>query len=298
MYPVIDLSDRTPEFPEQLGNREKYWFRVDDRLYLFKVGRPGTGENWAEKIAAGLAELLGLPHAGYDFAIWRGRKGVWSPSIKPEGARLILGNELLAGIHAGYPRHEVSRVREHSLGRIHALLSSPEIACPPDWPAPEGVTTAFDLFVGYLLFDAWIANQDRHHENWPLISHQDMIYLAPTFDHAAYMGQNETDETRKDRLTTKPSGRRISNYVTKARSAIYDHKASEKPLLNLELFEQAARRSPVAANAWLARLARVEDSQCGQLFDPLPPGEASTLARDFALALFSLNRMRLLALKP
>ncbi len=44
----------------------------------------------AEKIAAELAELLGLPHADYDLAVWRGRKGVWSPSIEPEDARLII----------------------------------------------------------------------------------------------------------------------------------------------------------------------------------------------------------------
>lgn len=167
MYPVIDLGDQVPELPEQLGNKEKYWFRLEDRRYLFKIGRPGTGENWAEKIAAELADALGLPHADYDFAIWGGRKGVWTPSMEPEDARLILGNELLASIHTGYPRHEIRRVREHTLGRIHALLSRTKITAPLDWPSPTaGIVTAYDVFVGYLLFDAWIANQDRHHENW------------------------------------------------------------------------------------------------------------------------------------
>ncbi|WP_040855534.1 hypothetical protein [Thiorhodovibrio frisius] len=50
MYPVIDLGDRTPDLLEQLGNKEKYWFRINDRRCLFKIGRPGTGENWAEKL--------------------------------------------------------------------------------------------------------------------------------------------------------------------------------------------------------------------------------------------------------
>lgn len=295
MYPVIDLGDRPAELPEQLGNKEKYWFRVGDRRYLLKLGRPGTGENWAEKIASGLADLLGLPHADYDFALWRGRKGVWTPSIEPADARLILGNELLAAIHAGYPRHEVRRVREHTLGRIHALLGRPEITPPPGWAPPgEGVVNAFDVFVGYLLLDAWIANQDRHHENWGLISHQDRIYLAPTFDHAASMGQNETDASRRDRLTTRDQGRNISNYVTKARSAIYDHKNSKKPLLNLDLFDEAARKAPTAARAWLAQLEQVREDDCQHLFDQLPPEEASPLACEFAMTLLSLNRKRLL----
>ncbi|MEA3276546.1 MAG: phosphatidylinositol kinase [Pseudomonadota bacterium] len=299
MYPVIDIGDQIPELLEQLGNKAKYWFRADNRRYLFKIGRPGTGENWAEKTAAELADLLGLPHAVYDFAVWHGRRGVWTPSIEPEGARLILGNELLAAIHTGYPRHQIRRAKDHTLGRIHALLSRPEITAPPDWPPPgEGIVTAYDVFVGYLLLDAWIANQDRHHENWGVINHQDRIYLAPTFDHAASMGQNETDETRHDRLTTRDRGRHISSYVSKARSAIYGHKDSKKPLPNLELFEQAARKSPAAARIWLTQLERVRDDQCQSLFEELPPEEASSLAREFALTLLSLNRSRMLTLEP
>lgn len=95
MFPVLLLADDAPDLLEQLGTKEKYWFRVDGRRYLFKIGRPNTGENWSEKIAAELAGLLGLPHAHYDLAIWRGRQGVLSPLFVPKGGRLILGNELL-----------------------------------------------------------------------------------------------------------------------------------------------------------------------------------------------------------
>ncbi len=140
MYPVIDLGDRPAELPEQLGNKEKYWFRVDNRRYLLKIGRPGTGENWAEKIAAELADLLGVPHADYDFALWRGHKGVWTPSIEPADARLILGNELLAAIHAGYPRHEVRRVREHTLGVSMPCSPDPKLRLPPGGRRRERVS--------------------------------------------------------------------------------------------------------------------------------------------------------------
>jgi hypothetical protein len=299
MFPVLLLADDAPDLLEQLGTKEKYWFRVDGQRYLFKIGRPSTGENWAEKIAAELAELLGLPHAHYDLAVWRGHKGVWSPGIVPQDGRLILGNELLAAIHAGYPRHELRQVRDHTLGRIHALLTSPEIGFPPEWRLPsDTIATAYDLFLGYLLLDAWIANQDRHHENWGLIRHQGQIYLAPTFDHAASLGQNEIDDRRHERLTTKDRGRHISTYVGRARSAIYDSKNSKKPLLTLELFEQAAQKSPAAARSWLDRLRQVQETGCQMLFEQIPSDEASPLARQFALTLLTLNRTRLLALRP
>jgi len=59
-FPIITLGVGTSESSEPLGTKEKYWLPIGDELRLFKVGRPGTGENWAEKIAAELAELLGL----------------------------------------------------------------------------------------------------------------------------------------------------------------------------------------------------------------------------------------------
>ncbi|EGJ29874.1 MULTISPECIES: hypothetical protein [Moorena] len=54
---------------------------------------------------------------------------------------------------------------------------------PPKWKVPDGFTDARDLFVGYLLLDAWIGNGDRHHENWGFVrpkTSQTGIYLAPT----------------------------------------------------------------------------------------------------------------------
>jgi len=295
MFPVITLADHAHDSPEPLGTKEKYWLRIDDRQYLFKVGRPGTGENWAEKIAAELAELLGLPHAHYDFAVWRGQKGVLSPRIVPEGSRLSLGNESLSDIYAGYPKDEVGRVPDHTLDRIHALLTDREIGSPPDWDPPsDGITTAYDLFLGYLLLDAWIANQDHHHENWGLIHHQGRVYLAPTFDHAASLGQNETDDTRQDRLTTKDRRRHISAYVEKARSAIYESETDKKPLPTLTLFQKAAAKSPKAARVWLDRLRQIPENIYQDLFDQLPPDETTPLAKKFALALLALNKKRLL----
>ena len=37
------------------------------------------------------------------------------------------------------------------------------------WTPLTDVVEAVDVFVGYLMFDAWIANTDRHHENWALV---------------------------------------------------------------------------------------------------------------------------------
>ncbi|MBK5966829.1 phosphatidylinositol kinase [Thiocystis minor] len=295
VFPIRTIDTSIPELLEQLGTKKKSWVRIGKDRYLFKVGRPGTGENWAEVIAARLASMLGIPHADYDLAIRGDEKGVLSPLIVPEDGRLIAGNELLAKIHSDYPVHEVRQVSDHTLGRIHGLLTHPDIQCPPDWPPPAGsIMTAYDLFLGYLLFDAWIANQDRHHENWGVIQHRGCIYLSPSFDHAASMGQNETDENRQERLTARDQGRHISTYVTRARSAIYERQGSAKPLKTVELFEKAGSKSPAAAQVWLRQLAMVDTQDIATLFEQLQESEASQFTKTFAMRLLDLNRDRLL----
>jgi hypothetical protein len=52
-----------------MGSKRKFWFRDEhDRAWLFKYARSGSGEDWAEKIAAELAAALGLPCAYAELA--------------------------------------------------------------------------------------------------------------------------------------------------------------------------------------------------------------------------------------
>jgi hypothetical protein len=297
-YPIIQIPDDAPELPEQQGTKTKYWLHRDSRLYLFKIGRANTGENWAEKVACELCKLLGLPHAHYELAVWMNKKGILSETIVPPDGHLVMGNELLAEIHSTYPKKQRYKVQDHTLGRIVALLSNPDILLPMNWQPPSNaIQNAVDVFLGYLLLDAWIANQDRHHENWGVIHHGE-IYLAPTYDHAASMGQNETDSKRKELLTTKDQGRHISRYIEKARSAIYLKKSEQKPLLTLVVFKQLATKRPESARLWLQRLGDISPEQCQNVFNRIPPSEISETAIKFSMRLLELNKKRLLEVTP
>lgn len=295
-YRIIEISDSIPELPEQLGTKEKFWFHHADKLHLFKIGRPGTGENWAEKAAAELCNLLGLPCASYELASWKGKQGVLSPSIKPEDGHLEHGNELLAEIHTGYPAGKLRNNRDHTISRIHALLIQETILSPLGWKPPDSaIETAFDVFIGYLLLDTWIANQDRHHENWGLVTYQKHTYLSPTFDHAASLGQNETDRGREERMTTRDKRRTVEYYAQRARSAIYESRQDKKQRLHtLDAFVQAARQRPKAAAVWLDQLRAVKQEDCRLIFNAFPDGYISSSGKDFALSLLQHNRERLL----
>jgi len=298
MYRIINVADRAANLPEQIGTKPKFWFQGDDLVnYLFKEGRPGTGDDWSEKVASELCDLLALPHVVYEFAAWRGKRGVVCKNFVPEGGRLVHGNELLAQVVMGYQPAQFFHVRQHTLRRVLAIIKNEHIRGPIGWNVFPGMDLAIDVFVGYLMFDAWIANQDRHHENWALVVSQERAtHLAPTYDHASSLGSNETDKNRKDRLTTRDCGRSMGRYVERAASAFFASPRSNKPMSTLDAFREAGKVRQRAARAWLDSLARLSLQDVKIIFDQIPRDRISEVAIEFALRMLELNRQRLLGL--
>jgi hypothetical protein len=70
-FSIFEISSEAPEEPEAMGTKEKFWFHHKELgLCLYKKARPNTGEDWSEKIAAELCNLINLPHAKYELAIF------------------------------------------------------------------------------------------------------------------------------------------------------------------------------------------------------------------------------------
>lgn len=76
-YNVTAVPEPAPDLFEPMGSKEKFWFRMpgDERPWLFKYPREGTGEARAEKIAAEIAAEFGICHAQVDLAVHAGRNG-------------------------------------------------------------------------------------------------------------------------------------------------------------------------------------------------------------------------------
>ncbi len=300
MFPVLFIPPEASDSLEPLGTKPKFWFKGEHNIdCLFKETTLNTGEDWAEKIVSELCWFLGLPHVDYTLAEWQGKRGVVCGNFVPEGGRLVLGNELLARINPKYPDQKRFGVRQYTLRRVLAIFRTREtqIKAPLNWTSFAGVTTALDVFIGYLLLDAWIANQDRHHENWGLIVTPALTqHLAPSYDHASSLGRNETEHNRTDRLTTHDRGRSMDRYVARAKSAFFASPARKQLLSTVEAFHEAGKVRPRAANAWLQRLAAVSAYDVQQLFAKIPNDRITPVAVEFALKMLALNRQRLLAL--
>lgn len=308
MFPVISVEEGAADNVEYLGSKQKFWFNHSEfGRSLWKAARPNTGEDWSEKIAEQFALQLGLPCARYEFADCDGKKGVITPTIVPEEASLILGNELLVAQESNYPAPgTVSKFRtsQHTIEIVLNNLRESGAELPPDWTPLSGIQTAQDLFVGYLLLDAWIGNTDRHHENWAIIDridspprHRRQRYLAPTYDHASSLGCHLLDSERLERLSTKDQGRTVEAYTNKATSALYLNREDPKPLKTVDAFRLAAARSPIAAHAWLEKLASIGSDATNAPFDELPEKRITRHSAEFARRMLYINRTRLLALR-
>ena len=130
-YPIIQLPDDAPTQLEQLGTKTKFWFRDQDgRSMLFKEGRPGTGENWAENVCCEICQFLDIPHAAYELAAWKDKNGVVSPTFVPEDARLVFGNELLAKVINDYAEGKRYKVRQHTVRSVMAVASIKNVGLP------------------------------------------------------------------------------------------------------------------------------------------------------------------------
>ena len=135
MFQIYVVPPDAAELAEQMGTKFKFWFEDELRgRTLFKEGRRGTGENWAEKLASEFAQVLGIPHASIELAKWQSKQGIISPSFVPQAARLIHGNELVESkvTHGdGNPKIRYYAEKTHTASRVLQYLKRNEDSLHP-----------------------------------------------------------------------------------------------------------------------------------------------------------------------
>lgn len=159
---------------------------------------------------------------------------------------------------------------------------------------PSLIRSALDVFAGYVMLDAWVANQDRHHENWGAIRDSESLRLAPTFDHGAALARNLLDSERGERLATRDKNRSVAAFVLKGRSAFYGSADQARSLELKAVFLAFAQCISTAASAWLDRLRSVESDSVWGILEQVPTARMSDICKRFTMELLQINRNRLL----
>lgn len=293
-FEIRDVSAWPTEADEQMGSKRKVWLESPERCsYLFKYvrgdkqGRRTYGDDWAEKLAAELAGLFGIPAAAVELAELQGAHGVICRRINDPGVvELAHGNELLGAWATGYDK---DRKREHPLYTVDAVRGClGDTGSPVDSPEPD-VLGGFGVWAGYLVFDAWIANTDRHHENWGvLIDRRDgNTRLAPSFDHGTSLGFNASDPRIEAMLRDQQA---LDRWCRKGRSS---HFAGKPMLVDVAVDALRLAGTP-ARDHWVTRLRGLRTEDWETVIDRVPLPRMSEQARTFVGTVLETNRRRLL----
>lgn len=265
-----------------MGTKPKFWCSHpgEDTPWLFKYPQPGTGQHWAEKIAAEIARCLGIPHAVVELATFKGERGSASRSFAVRGRQLIHGNEALAR-RIPYDAEKRFGQSAHTLDNIFRTIESV-------FRREAGAAAAKRLFAAYVVLDALIGNTDRHHENWGFSIRRTRTghrgFLAPSFDHASSLGRELRDEKRERLLRDG----RVGHYCERGRGAIYWTDAGRHGPSPLGLLRRATAESPelfLLPIATVASRREILDSPVRRV----PDGWMSKTARQFALEVLRYN---------
>ncbi len=287
-FAIVDVDTWELADTESSGGDEKQWLTdPDGARWLFKPRTEqdgwSQGEDWAEKIATHLAGLFGVPAARVELARRGDRYGSISCSLLPKGWELQHGALLLGAAIPGFETHNRARTG-HTLDNIERVLE------PVASPATHTLFTAFDVFAGYLLLDALVANQDRHEENWAVLRPLTQAggdTLAGSYDHGSSLGFNLQDQRRS--LLLERGG--VDSFARKGRAQRFEQSTDGKLTL-VELADRALGRSSAAARAhWHAGLDRLSEEVLQDTVDRVP--ELSAPSRRFTLELLKTNRRRL-----
>ncbi|CAJ2375711.1 MAG: HipA domain-containing protein [Gammaproteobacteria bacterium] len=300
-FETINASEYVPVEPEEIGSKDKFWLQhVDSGQHcLFKIGRD-QNENWAEVVCYRIAKLLGIPCAEYKLVKFADKHGVLSTSFLGNGEEFKSANKRLASEYSDY-QHSVNMPPQYTIDRVFALLkrARPDVAPPSAFVCTGDGDIKFvdEIFVGYLMLDALVANQDRHHQNWGIITRVETkkVRLAPSFDHASSFSR-ESDEMKEQRMQTCDHGFTLEAFCGRAKSRFYDEKG-EVRLKTLEVFQYAHQILPTAAKYWLTRLRKLDaDADFRALFADADRAIITQISIDFALRMLQFNRHRLLDL--
>ncbi|MFI0352523.1 hypothetical protein [Actinomadura sp. 9N407] len=300
VFQVVDVTKWEVAAFETAGLEEKLWLiePATGRRWLYKPVThhanphskldPRQGEDWAEKISAELARLLSVPAAEVEMASRDGVPGSISLNLKPQHWEMQPGTVLVGALDPEYDLTRKGGHVGHTLQNVQRVLRG--YAAPPGWPGLPSEFDAFDTFAGFLVLDAWIANRDRHSENWAVLrgpGPSDAPCLSPSYDHASSLGYH----LARSKLEQILASGEVGNFATRKATAHRYQDGKDASLVDFA-HRALARASPKAHQHWMAQLSKIEKEAWASLVAGTPG--MSDVAGMFVVELLEINRRRLL----
>jgi hypothetical protein len=283
-YEIVDVASWEFAYLETEGKNVNEWLQEPETgtQWMFKrVAENRGGSDWAEKVATEVAYLLRVPAARVELARRETESGIISRDARPAPDWERHGGAvLLEELVPGWDSHCQDG---YTLDRIQRVLSNVD---PPLGFTGPSAMRAFDVFVGYLVLDAVVANQDRHARNWAVVRGPSTpLRLMASFDHGSSLGYRITDEERSRRLTVQDG---VRQWCSRGRATTFEGAPG--------LVELAARAlamvTPDVADYWLRRVAALKREDLRAIVSKVPTLSEATAT--FVSEVLVINRGRLL----
>ncbi|MDQ1745181.1 MAG: hypothetical protein QOE23_3520 [Pseudonocardiales bacterium] len=198
------------------------------------------------------------------------------------------GRVLLPEVVDDYDPENPER-RGHNVVNIKLALD--RFDPPPESPTPAGFT-AFDVFTGYLIFDALIANGDRHDRNWAVLlrppGQPGRDALCSSYDHASSLGFTLSDGERRRRLVEGT----VATWVRRGYARQFEHRSGERRQNLVDLARVAADLCrPNVHEHWLHAVLSVDPGVVRSILNAAPG--LSDVTRVFTQEFVMINQSRL-----
>lgn len=206
MFRIVDLSEWKFSYEKMVsGTRKKTWVRNETDSYLFKEPKHDFNEVWAEKVAAELGEAIGLKTMEVHFSRNGENIGVILKNYVKKTDSSIDGAEILSAYIDDF---NPLSLEDYYIENIIESLNRQDYL-------PYVITDLIDQFI----FDILIANQDRHCENWAIItnSKNEDLTLAPIYDNGSSLGFNVAEDIMKKYVSGE---KQLSSFNNKSKSII------------------------------------------------------------------------------
>ncbi|MBQ8781235.1 MAG: HipA domain-containing protein [Oscillospiraceae bacterium] len=184
----FELYIRPTDFVEPSGCSKKFYLTNGDSINtifgLFKFPKSDTTYEYvSEHLASALAHMLNIKCCNIDIGIYQNSIGCFSHWIYPMnvGVEFIEGVTLLESFYPDYNKDKYM-LNDGSIYSIEMIM-----------PCLCNNRMREDFFK-MLIFDFFIGNSDRHHNNWAIIKYQGNIEFSPLYDNSSSLCAYTSDK--------------------------------------------------------------------------------------------------------
>ncbi|MBD8589212.1 hypothetical protein IFT92_15530 [Peribacillus simplex] len=263
-YPIIDVSNWLIDTTKGDGKglREKVWLinPLTNESAMFKIPRENRGEHWAEKVCSEIANVLDLNCARVDIAKRNDIFGCLSYFFvdNKHGYSHFDGGTF-------FPfDYDDEKNKGYNVQLISKVLNEQSIS--------------FGEFLFVIVFDALVANGDRHQDNWGITRHdiEDEKFISPLYDNSACLGRELNGTTLSEYCT---SNDKLLRYIYKGRSKIgWNEKMQEN---HFQLVRRIYKDHPLRMKFLIQRLNSLSDEIIDGIVNKIPNNITTVMQNEF-----------------